>query len=145
VLLGMDTTRTGRPCASSSCCAAIASATSEPVAMITRARPRGRQHVAAAHDGRTLRGVAWLGRQVLARQQQRAWAVAAVAARGPGRGGLGASQGRQTSSPGIRRRLAACSTGWCVGPSSPRPMLSCVNTCTTRCFISAAMRMALRL
>ena len=28
----------------------------------------------------------------------------------------------------IRRRLATCSTGWCVGPSSPRPMESCVNT-----------------
>ncbi|MDT4890738.1 hypothetical protein FQZ97_1276470 [compost metagenome] len=55
------------------------------------------------------------------------------------------SAGRQTSRLGIRRRLAACSTDWCVGPSSPRPMESCVNTWITRCFISAAMRMALRL
>jgi hypothetical protein len=55
------------------------------------------------------------------------------------------SAGRQTSSPGIRRSAAACSTLWCVGPSSPRPMLSCVKTWITRRFISAAMRMALRL
>ena len=38
------------------------------------------------------------------------------------------SQGRHTSRLGIRRRLAACSMLWCVGPSSPRPMLSCVKT-----------------
>ena len=38
------------------------------------------------------------------------------------------SQGRQTSMFGIRRRLAACSTGWCVGPSSPSPIESCVKT-----------------
>ena len=38
------------------------------------------------------------------------------------------SQGRQTSRFGIRRSAAACSTGWCVGPSSPRPMESWVKT-----------------
>lgn len=27
----------------------------------------------------------------------------------------------------MRRRLLTCSTGWCVGPSSPTPMESCVN------------------
>ena len=54
------------------------------------------------------------------------------------------SQGRQTSMLGIRRRLAVCSTGWWVGPSSPRPMESWVNTKIWRTFISAAMRRALR-
>ncbi len=54
------------------------------------------------------------------------------------------SQGRQTWRLGIRRRLPACSIDWWVGPSSPRPMESWVKTCTTRCFISAAMRRALR-
>ena len=54
------------------------------------------------------------------------------------------SHGRQTSMLGIMRRVAVCSTGWWVGPSSPRPMESWVNTWITRCFISAAMRMALR-
>ena len=39
---------------------------------------------------------------------------------------------------GIARRLAKCSTGWCVGPSSPRPIESCVATKITRCRISAA-------
>ena len=38
------------------------------------------------------------------------------------------SAGRQTSMLGIRRNVAACSIGWCVGPSSPRPIESCVNT-----------------
>jgi hypothetical protein len=52
------------------------------------------------------------------------------------------SHGRQTSRFGIRRSDAACSIDWCVGPSSPRPIESCVKTWTTRCFISAAMRIA---
>lgn len=52
---------------------------------------------------------------------------------------------RQTSMFGIRRRLATCSIDWCVGPSSPRPMESCVKTNSERSFISAAMRSALRL
>jgi hypothetical protein len=55
------------------------------------------------------------------------------------------SAGRQTSSPGMMRSEGTCSTLWCVGPSSPRPMESCVKTWMTRSFISAAMRMALRL
>jgi hypothetical protein len=54
------------------------------------------------------------------------------------------SQGRQTVMPGMRRRLAVCSTAWCVGPSSPRPMESCVKTKMLRSFISDAMRRALR-
>jgi hypothetical protein len=54
------------------------------------------------------------------------------------------SQGRQTSMLGIMRSVAVCSTGWWVGPSSPRPIESWVNTWITRCFISAAMRRALR-
>ena len=29
---------------------------------------------------------------------------------------------------GIMRSVGICSTGWCVGPSSPRPMESCVST-----------------
>ena len=45
---------------------------------------------------------------------------------------------------GIRRSVAVCSTGWWVGPSSPRPIESCVKTWMTGCFISAAMRSALR-
>mgnify|MGYP003461201927 CR=1 FL=1 len=36
------------------------------------------------------------------------------------------SHGRQTGMLGMSRRLATCSTGWCVGPSSPRPIESCV-------------------
>ena len=54
------------------------------------------------------------------------------------------SHGRQRSMPGMRRRLAACSIDWCVGPSSPRPIESCVYTKIARSFISAAMRSALR-
>jgi hypothetical protein len=54
------------------------------------------------------------------------------------------SQGRQTSICGMRRRLATCSTDWCVGPSSPSPMESWVKTKMLRAFINAAMRSALR-
>ena len=38
-----------------------------------------------------------------------------------------ASAGRITSSPGISRRDATCSTGWWVGPSSPSPIESWVQ------------------
>ena len=54
------------------------------------------------------------------------------------------SLGRQTSMPGMSRRLAACSIDWCVGPSSPRPIESCEKTKIERSAISAAMRSALR-
>ena len=36
------------------------------------------------------------------------------------------SQGRQVLKLGVSRRLASCSTAWCFGPSSPRPMESWV-------------------
>ena len=39
-----------------------------------------------------------------------------------------ASAGRNTSRLGMARRAARCSTGWWVGPSSPRPMESWVQT-----------------
>ena len=39
-----------------------------------------------------------------------------------------ASAGRTTSSPGIARNAARCSIGWWVGPSSPRPIESWVQT-----------------
>ena len=39
-----------------------------------------------------------------------------------------ASAGRTTSRPGIARSADRCSTGWWVGPSSPRPIESCVQT-----------------
>jgi hypothetical protein len=29
---------------------------------------------------------------------------------------------------GVARSAASCSIGWCVGPSSPTPIESCVNT-----------------
>ena len=54
------------------------------------------------------------------------------------------SHGRQTSRFGIRRSDAACSIGWCVGPSSPSPIESCVSTKIERTRISAAIRSALR-
>ena len=37
-----------------------------------------------------------------------------------------ASAGRMTVSSGIARSADSCSTGWCVGPSSPSPIESCV-------------------
>jgi hypothetical protein len=42
-----------------------------------------------------------------------------------------ASAGRTTVRPGIARTAARCSTGWWVGPSSPRPIESCVHTYVT--------------
>ena len=37
-----------------------------------------------------------------------------------------ASAGRSVSVLGIARKLSSASTGWCVGPSSPSPIESCV-------------------
>jgi hypothetical protein len=57
---------------------------------------------------------------------------ASAPSRGPvvigGRIGEQAPHGRITSSPGMARSEGRCSTGWCVGPSSPTPIESCVNT-----------------
>ena len=39
-----------------------------------------------------------------------------------------ASAGRTTDRLGIARSAERCSIGWCVGPSSPRPIESCVQT-----------------
>jgi hypothetical protein len=38
------------------------------------------------------------------------------------------SHGRSTLMLGIARSDSSISTGWCVGPSSPCPMESCVHT-----------------
>ena len=38
-----------------------------------------------------------------------------------------ASHGRHTLKFGMERSMVSCSTGSCVGPSSPTPILSCVN------------------
>ena len=53
-----------------------------------------------------------------------------------------ASAGRITSSPGIARSPASCSTGWWVGPSSPSPIESCVKRWITGSSISAESRIA---
>ena len=103
------------------------------------------EHVAAARDVGATCAVARFERDVLAREQQRARAVACASACAHATAVSTVSHGRQTSSCGMSRRLAACSIDWCVGPSSPRPIESCVNTKIDRGFISAAMRMALRM
>ena len=55
-----------------------------------------------------------------------------------------ASAGRQVDMRGMSRRVAVCSTGWCVGPSSPSPTESCVNTKMVGACMRAAMRRAFR-
>ena len=51
-----------------------------------------------------------------------------------------ASAGRSTTRPGIARSAARCSTGWCVGPSSPSATESCVQTHVTGRPVSAERR-----
>ena len=46
--------------------------------------------------------------------------------------------------PGIARSDASCSIGWWVGPSSPTPIESCVNTWIVGISISAASRIGAR-
>ena len=56
-----------------------------------------------------------------------------------------ASPGRTTSNPGMARSAATCSIGWWVGPSSPTPMESWVQTKVTGVRISADRRTAPRM
>ena len=43
------------------------------------------------------------------------------------------SEGLKTFKFGIDLKLVNCSIGWWVGPSSPKPIESCVNTYITLC------------
>jgi hypothetical protein len=49
-----------------------------------------------------------------------------------------------TSRPGIARSDASCSTGWCVGPSSPTPIESCVKMLIVGISMIAESRIAPR-
>ena len=55
-----------------------------------------------------------------------------------------ASAGRRVIKPGMARRESSCSTGWCVGSSSPTPIESCVKMWSTGISISALRRIAVR-
>ena len=135
---------------SSRSAAATTRPTSEPVAIrISDGAPFGRvaQHVgAAAHAFGAREAAAVERRQVLAASAPAAPAGRAFRSppstrprsrwRRPG----AAASGR-----GIARRLASCSTGWCVGPSSPSARLSWVKTWTTCSPISAARRIGGRM
>ena len=113
------------------------SPTSAPVEIrISSGSPPGRvpQHVAAAQHalgGRDLVAVEHL--DVLAREQQRDRAVLAFerdrATRAPSRS---RRPGGSPTACGIARSAAKCSIGWWVGPSSPRPTESCVQTHSDR-------------
>jgi hypothetical protein len=50
---------------------------------------------------------------------------------------VGGAQGDESWDRAQRR---SCSTGWCVGPSSPSPIASCVKTQSTGSSISAESR-----
>jgi hypothetical protein len=45
----------------------------------------------------------------------------------------------------MARSADSCSIGWCVGPSSPRPIESCVKMKMTCAFMNAARRIAGRM
>ena len=91
------------------------------------------EHVAALGDvlgaaARSPSVAAREGREVLPGQDQPGRAVGVLQDRLPAAAVSLASAGRTTSRPGIARSAARCSIGWWVGPSSPRPMESWVQT-----------------
>ena len=142
----MLTTRAAMPGVPSRSAASTASPTSEPVAIsVTASRRRGlAQHVArraaasrgAKSAGRSSTAVFWRQSAISVGPSLRSSASPhAAAVSRP-------SAGRTTSRLGIARSAARCSTGWCVGPSSPTKMQSCVNTHTTGSFMSADSRIA---
>ena len=112
--------------------AATHTETSEPVASSTRSRPSpvlvDEGVGPAGNAGGCALGRARQHRELLPGEHQRgrarrrrrgsahAWLVSL------------ASAGRMTRSPGIARMAASCSTGWWVGPSSPSPTESWVQT-----------------
>ena len=121
---------------------------------VGRARRRLGEHVRALREARggservagCLAVAALEHRDVLAGERDADGAV--VALRGsrarPTATSL-ASAGRTTVKPGMARRVASCSIGWWVGPSSPRATESCVQTKIEGTFMSAASRTAGRM
>ena len=94
--------------------------------------------VAGAHSERSKTGRFWRDRRIpAARPRVRIFFQLSATSL--------ASPGRMTSKPGIARKAAKCSMGWCVGPSSPTPIESCVQTNVEGIFISAARRTAGRM
>src|SRR5581483_999337 len=133
VQLGIDTTRTLRPSASRTGFASRHTATSDPVPMSTMSRSSSGSTTPSlsettyaparspcACSGVTTTGTSWRVRTSavgpsLSMATCHATAVSL------------ASAGRMSRSPGMARIAARCSTGWCVGPSSPRPTESWVH------------------
>ena len=100
--------------------------TSEPVAMMIASPPS-----ASTYAPRSAPGAPGCrdDRQILARQHERRSARAARASRPSSRRRSRSRRpGGTRARCGIARSAIRCSTGWCVGPSSPRPTESCVHT-----------------
>jgi hypothetical protein len=139
----MLTTRIASPVAASRAAASIATPTSEPVAIsviasrasLSRSTDAPRRRSAASNDaGRSSAGSVW-------RESAKSVGPSARSSATPNAAAVSSpSAGRITSRFGMSRSADRCSTAWCVGPSSPRKMLSCVYTHSTRSFISAASR-----
>ena len=140
----METTRAATPSCASRSAASIAVLTSLPVPTITRLRLVGvAQDVGAArHPGGV--GVRLHG-QVLARERHGDGRVEVLEDHAPGGRGLVGVAGRMTVRPGIARSAARCSTGWCVGPSSPSATESWVYTHTDGRPVSADRRIEPRM
>ena len=140
---GIETTRASMPSSASRAAASIAIPTSEPVAMRIASPPSRSTYPPRGIAAICSAVRAWWGRPW--RENRRLV--------GPWRRSIAAchaiidstaSHGRHTDMFGINRNVAVCSTAWWVGPSSPRPMESWVNTEIVRWPISAAMRSAFR-
>ena len=153
---GTDTTRALMPSSFSVARASTAICTSEPVARkMTSGVPFG---ASASTYAPLATCFAEANTSPLARSSPRSntgmfWRVSAIPA-GPLRRSRIvfqayavslASPGRTMSRPGIARRVASCSIGWWVGPSSPRATESCVQTKIDGAFMSAARRTAGRM
>ena len=99
------------------------------------------QHVGAALDRVVGHAARVPHRQALARQREHGRARRSGAARSRQASAVSLEPaGRTTSRFGVARSVASCSIGWCVGPSSPRPIESCVKTKIDGRCISAASR-----
>jgi hypothetical protein len=127
---GMATTRAGDSFVPQHGLGVEARLTSEPVASSTSRAGTARglaQDIAAAPDARRSAAALRDSAGRFCRDSRKArGAILPLESSGPGDGGLQCIGRAPDVQPGNQRSEAACSIGWCVGPSSPRPIESCV-------------------
>ena len=138
----METTLTPRPEPESLDAASRATVTSLPVPMMTTSSGRSESASTYPPQATAPQSVVPASTGTSCRVRSRAVGPSASMAAFHAPTVSLASAGRKTSRPGMTRSAATCSTGWWVGPSSPTPTESWLQTKMLRARLRAARRTA---